>query len=643
MDVVYNAQMSRVYVPSRTYIGERNPNTGATGAYVLGSGGATFNKQVSGTIVQGDEIYGSQSFEFYVFAGITSAPSGSGNIAELDSLAAHLTDQIPPQVASATYFPVSRQLSITFTETVKRSPVTFTGIAIDQNNDGVAEVTLDNSTVVTNLVDSPTLVLTVSSSVGAAISALNHNTLRLLMAAGSVRDIHLNAIAQVRNTDNKLVSFGAPTAITIDGFINMSEWTQCAVAVRDSNDSQWNSGPGQHNNEIQSLLMSMDSTYLYLAIAGRVDHNSWLLYLDTDPGGAGGQADLRNIDTWDREAQFTAPGFKADWEYGCFQDQGAFDSNGLWKILSATTTGDSSSKVLLAFDSGHIYGDNGGSELAIPWSVLYGLGVGRVPANARIAMVASLAYNGCCGQLGGDVAPNPAGAPALPTIDKAYTFTVDANGDGYPDLPDHLAPALVSAAASNDTTVIVTLSEVVDPVSAGNASNYSIYRTSTPAQTVTVKSAVRIGGGTQVALTTAHQIYQDYTVQVSAVKDTACIPNTIPANSNVTFAGAPVGVDGPRKPAEFALLQNTPNPFGRGTVIRYQVPAAGAGRPLNLSVFDSGGRKVRTLKDGPAQSGALFAEWDGRDDSGARVGAGVYFYRLSSGAEKLIRKLVVLR
>ncbi|MBI5835939.1 MAG: T9SS type A sorting domain-containing protein [Candidatus Eisenbacteria bacterium] len=637
VDLVWNARMDRVWPGSSAYMGQRNPNTGATGAFVLGSGGAAHQKEISGRIMKGDEIRGTQSFEFYLFAGVTSAPDLSGHIAELDSLAAHLTDQIPPQVSSATYYPASRQLSITFNETVKRTPVVFTGIAVDANNDGTAEVTLDNSTVVANAVDAPTLALTVSPAVGTAIAGLSHTNLRLLLATGEVQDAAGNSVLQVLHTDNKMISYGPPTSITVDGWVNLAEWTQCAVAVRDSNDSQWTS-----SNEIQSLLVGMDSTYLYLGLAGTVSHNSWLIYVDTDPNGANGQADLRNIDVWNRKTQFTAPGFKADWQYGCYQDQGAFDANNFWKIVSATHAVDSSSAVLMGFDSQHVYGSGGGSELAIPWNVLYGLGAGRVPANAKISISAALAWNGTGEQLGGDVAPSNISA-ALPVIDRGYTFTVDATGSGYPTLPDRVAPTLGSASASNDSTVLVSFSERLDPATAQASSNYSIYRTSDPQQTLTVKSAVLQPSGSAVELTTSRQSWLDYTLRVSAVRDTACNPNTIVANSTLAFTGAPVEVGGEPAQTRLALLQNTPNPFGAGTRIRFVVPAGAAGQDLELSVYDTQGRLVRTLARGPARVGAQSLAWDGSDAGGARAGSGVYFYRLTLGGERLIRKMVLSR
>jgi hypothetical protein len=83
-----------------------------------------------------------------------------------------------------------------------------------------------------------------------------------------------------------------------------------------------------------------------------------------------------------------------------------------------------------------------------------------------------------------------------------------------------------------------------------------------------------------------------------------------------------------------------PNPFDGATSIRFSVPLPGAS--VRLSVFDVAGRRVARLLDGERVKGERTVVWDGRDDAGARVGAGVYFYRLEAGEERRTRKAVVL-
>jgi len=94
-------------------------------------------------------------------------------------------------------------------------------------------------------------------------------------------------------------------------------------------------------------------------------------------------------------------------------------------------------------------------------------------------------------------------------------------------------------------------------------------------------------------------------------------------------------------PATFSLGQNIPNPFNPATVIPYTVPVSGG--QVTLRIYDVAGRLVRTLLDGIETPGARTAEWNGRDDRGARVSSGVYFYRFSAPGFEATRKMVLVQ
>jgi hypothetical protein len=87
----------------------------------------------------------------------------------------------------------------------------------------------------------------------------------------------------------------------------------------------------------------------------------------------------------------------------------------------------------MAFDPQHAYGYEGGSEIAVPWDVLYGLGPGIVPVGTKIGVVASVCWDPePDGELGGDSAPNNTSA-TLPEIDNFCEIWVDTDNDGLPD------------------------------------------------------------------------------------------------------------------------------------------------------------------------------------------------------------------
>ncbi|MBK9302404.1 MAG: hypothetical protein IPM94_00460 [bacterium] len=427
VDLIWNAQMDRVWVADAAYMGQRNPWTGVTAAWVLGTAGAAHQGEFAGTLMKGDEIKGAGAFAVRLFAGVTSAPGAGGEIAELRALAADLTDDLGPLPVAADYYPTSRRLVVAFDQAAAPATLDPTGFGIDADADGEAELVLGAATDVVETLAGYALTLQLDAADGAALAALDPADLRLLLDADAVRDPGGAGNAPVTAADEVAVAVRAPTLVAIDGRLEAGEW-DAYPALADPNDSSWTA-----SNEIDGLHAAWDDAYLYLAVDGRVSGNSWLLYLDTDPGGPAGQTNLAAIDVWERGAVFTAPGFRADFQYGCYQHQSVWDGDSFWRILSPTTTADLTGEIESAFDSQHLHGDLGGSELAIPWDTLFGLGAGQVPAGATLSVVASLCWDPePGGVLGGDSAPSNAAA-ALPTIDTVWTFTVDGDGDGRPD------------------------------------------------------------------------------------------------------------------------------------------------------------------------------------------------------------------
>lgn len=96
---------------------------------------------------------------------------------------------------------------------------------------------------------------------------------------------------------------------------------------------------------------------------------------------------------------------------------------------------------------------------------------------------------------------------------------------------------------------------------------------------------------------------------------------------------------------------NFPNPFrvGSGTQISFRAPASveGAGvgaNPVSLTVYDVNGRRVKLLYSGNSTAGRTrTVRWDGTDQGGNSLAAGVYFYRLETGTSTLEKKMILLR
>ena len=90
-------------------------------------------------------------------------------------------------------------------------------------------------------------------------------------------------------------------------------------------------------------------------------------------------------------------------------------------------------------------------------------------------------------------------------------------------------------------------------------------------------------------------------------------------------------------PLRTLLFQNQPNPFSAETLIRFDLAHAG---DVSLRIFDLNGRALRTLARGqhPAMRYALY--WDGRDDVGQSVPAGIYFLRLDAPETSAVQRLM---
>jgi len=90
----------------------------------------------------------------------------------------------------------------------------------------------------------------------------------------------------------------------------------------------------------------------------------------------------------------------------------------------------------------------------------------------------------------------------------------------------------------------------------------------------------------------------------------------------------------------FSLGLSRPNPAGARAEFSYAVAVEA---PVVLRVFDPSGRAVRTLVHETVPPGAYTASWDGTDDGGRAVSAGVYFYQLRSGGRTVTRHLSWVR
>lgn len=137
-------------------------------------------------------------------------------------------------------------------------------------------------------------------------------------------------------------------------------------------------------------------------------------------------------------------------------------------------------------------------------------------------------------------------------------------------------------------------------------------------------------------------VITDAAVSDSGLYDCVATQDTIVEPSSLVHLTVWASADVPGIGASTALQMAvpSPSPFEERTQIRFSMPrAAGA----SLEVLDVNGRRVRQLLSrGQLEAGAHTVTWDGRDERGARSSAGVYFLRLVSGKEQVVRRVVSL-
>ena len=100
-------------------------------------------------------------------------------------------------------------------------------------------------------------------------------------------------------------------------------------------------------------------------------------------------------------------------------------------------------------------------------------------------------------------------------------------------------------------------------------------------------------------------------------------------------------VDHGEFPTEFALRKSVPNPFSTRTSLTYAIPRGPV--PVFIGIFNLQGALVRTLVQESKSPGTYEVAWDGCDDSGRYVEAGVYFTKFRASSYQRTVKIIMLK
>lgn len=132
----------------------------------------------------------------------------------------------------------------------------------------------------------------------------------------------------------------------------------------------------------------------------------------------------------------------------------------------------------------------------------------------------------------------------------------------------------------------------------------------------------------------------DYSIGENSpcLEPSACVPSYL---NHIGAHGVGCESGDPQiPPGVLYLSQNYPNPFNPTTDFALVLPVPGR---VRLVVYDLRGRVVATVLDEQRSSGELVSRWDGRNDNGQPVAAGVYFARLEQAGRSDVRKIVVVK
>lgn len=89
------------------------------------------------------------------------------------------------------------------------------------------------------------------------------------------------------------------------------------------------------------------------------------------------------------------------------------------------------------------------------------------------------------------------------------------------------------------------------------------------------------------------------------------------------------------------LDRNYPNPFNPVTTIEYSILK---NTDVSLFIFNTKGETVkRILENKPHEKGNYSSGWDGKNDAGQAVSAGVYFIKLFNAEETMIKQAVLVK
>jgi hypothetical protein len=96
----------------------------------------------------------------------------------------------------------------------------------------------------------------------------------------------------------------------------------------------------------------------------------------------------------------------------------------------------------------------------------------------------------------------------------------------------------------------------------------------------------------------------------------------------------------PQVPRITAMQSATPNPFRGNVALGFALAQAAR---VEFDIYSVDGRRVKTVASGSFDAGEYSFSWDGRDEGGNAMSAGVYYARLVAGPAKFAKTITLLK
>ena len=102
----------------------------------------------------------------------------------------------------------------------------------------------------------------------------------------------------------------------------------------------------------------------------------------------------------------------------------------------------------------------------------------------------------------------------------------------------------------------------------------------------------------------------------------------------------PVLPSGPNGNLTAGIVGCRPNPLRQSALLTYRLASP---EPVSLELFDTAGRRVRTIWRGQGGPGTHTLSFPASDQAGRPLASGIYFLRMDTPGRQEVRQVTVLR